>query len=448
MKHTFTHFFTVLILLLFGGFARLQAQTLDPAFQATVLKFLANPGIQTSPQIVAVQPDGKVLIGGGQDFINGTYAGKIQRLNADGTTDPSFNPGGFGANGFLAAVVLQPDGKILIGGGFTMYNNTQVLTVARLNANGTLDATFVPSGISTVRQVGTLALQADGKILVGGGMSLQGGAPYGGVTRLNTDGSLDTSFNLGTGVDSPSGFVRSVVVQADGKLLVGGTFSSFNGQSVGNLVRLNANGSVDNGFAIGTGATAAAGGAVATVRAFVQQPDGRVLVGGNFSAFNGQPAASLIRLLPSGSPDNTFAVGTGPNNTVLSLLLQSNGSMVVGGTFIQFNGQARNRMARVSDTGVLDATFATGAGAAGATATSAASIGSLAQEANGQVLAAGSFTQFDGQARTGLVRLTAAGAVEPAFFPFSEARGTISAAFPLARADFRIVYGFGRIFWG
>ena len=435
MKHGFTSFFALLVLLSLGGLTRLQGQTLDPAFQATVLKFLTNPGLQTSPQLVVVQPDGKVLVGGGQDFVNGTYSGKIQRLNADGTTDTGFNPGGIGANGFLAAIVLQPDGKILIGGGFTTYNNAPVLTVARLNADGTLDASFSPTGISIVRQVGSMALQADGKILVGGSMSLQGGAPYGGVTRLNANGSLDTSFNLGTGVDSPGGFVRSVFVQADGKLLVGGSFTSFNGQPVGNLVRLNTNGTVDAGFAIGTGAAGAAGAAGGTVRAFAQQPDGKILVGGFFSALNGQPAANLARLLPGGALDNTFALGTGPNSTVFSLLLQSNGSVVAGGVFTQFNGQARNRLARVSSTGVLDATFAAGAGPAGPTPTFPATIFSLAQATNGQVLAAGGFTQFDGQARSGVVRLTAAGAVEPTFAPTAEARGTIGSVFPMANGQ-------------
>ena len=438
MKNRFTSLLALATVLCLSGQTPTQAQTLDPAFQPTVLKSqFTNPNIQNSPQIVAVQPDGKVLVGGGFDFMNGTPAGKIQRLNPDGTTDPSFNAGGSGANGFLAALLVQPDGKILVGGGLTAYNGAPSLTVARLNANGTLDASFSPVGLVALRQIGTLALQPDGKILVGGGASLQGGAPNPGVTRLNANGTLDASFNVGAGVTSVNGFVRGLLVQADGKILVGGTFTSFNGQPVGNLVRLNSDGTVDAGFAIGTGATATAP-AVATVRAFAQQADGRILVGGNFTEVNGQPASRLARLLPNGTLDAAYNVGTGPNNTVLSILIQTNGgaqfngSAVISGSFTQVNGQARGRVARVFDNGTLDASFGTTVGAG---TSMVSTVASVAQLGTGQFVAAGNFTQYDGVAKTGVVRLTATGANDPVFTAVAEARGTISLAVPLANGQ-------------
>ena len=429
MKHCFT---SLIILLLLGtaGLWPLRAQTLDPAFQPTVLKMaVTSPNLQNYPQIVVTQPDGKVLVGGGFDFVNGTVAGKIQRLNPDGTTDPSFNPGGLGANGFLASIVLQPDGKILLGGGFTAYNGAPALTVARLNANGTLDATFTASGLVSLQQVGALALQPDGKILVGGGLSLQGTAPNGALTRLNANGTADATFNIGTGVTSNGGFVRSILVQADGKILVGGTFTTFNGQTVGNLVRLTTTGGLDAGFTIGTGTDGA-------VRAMAQQADGKILLGGAFTALNGQPAPRLARLLLNGPLDNTFDVGTGPNNAVVSLLIQSNGgaqfngSIVFSGNFTLVNGQARSRVARVFDNGTLDASFGTGVGA-GTNST----VTSLAQIGTGEFLAAGSFMQYDGVAKTGITRLGATGANSTTFAATTEARGTIGAVVPLANGQ-------------
>lgn len=429
MKHCFT---SLIILLLLGtaGLWPLRAQTLDPAFQPTVLKMaVTSPNLQNYPQIVVTQPDGKVLVGGGFDFVNGTVAGKIQRLNPDGTTDPSFNPGGLGANGFLASIVLQPDGKILLGGGFTAYNGAPALTVARLNANGTLDATFTASGLVSLQQVGALALQPDGKILVGGGLSLQGTAPNGALTRLNANGTADATFNIGTGVTSNGGFVRSILVQADGKILVGGTFTTFNGQTVGNLVRLTTTGGLDAGFTIGTGTDGA-------VRAMAQQADGKILLGGAFTALNGQPAPRLARLLLNGPLDNTFDVGTGPNNAVVSLLIQSNGgaqfngSIVFSGNFTLVNGQARSRVARVFDNGTLDASFGTGVGA-GTNST----VTSLAQIGTGEFLAAGSFMQYDGVAKTGITRLGATGANSATFAATTEARGTIGAVVPLANGQ-------------
>ena len=422
MKHTFTLFFTALILLLFGGFAHLQAQTLDPTFQATVLKTVSPVSRQNTPRVVVVQPDGKILAAGSFDFANGTLAGKIQRLNADGTTDANFTTGA-GANGFIAALALQSDGKILIGGGFAAYNGTPVMNVARLNANGTLDPSFVPVGITSARQITSLALQSDGKILVGSVASL-GGIANPGITRLNSNGTADATFNVGSGATATGPvIVWSVLVQTDGKILVGGLFSAFNGQSAANLVRLNPTGSLDGSFAPGTGPDLA-------VRALGQQTDGKILIGGAFATFDGQPAVRLARLLATGGLDPTFTTATGANQQVLSLLVQANGSVVVGGQFTQYSGQVRNGVARVLSTGALDAGFATGTGTG-----TAKLVASLAQTAAGQVLVAGDFSQYDGNPKTGLVRLTATGANDPAFAFTAEERGFIGFAAPLSNGQ-------------
>ncbi|WP_201980092.1 T9SS type A sorting domain-containing protein [Hymenobacter rubidus] len=422
-----TNRFTLLIILALSALnwpAVLLAQTLDPAFQPTLLKATYTAGLQSAPQFVVAQPDGKLLVSGGFDFMNGTISGKIQRLNPDGTVDSGFNAGGVGANGFVAAMVLQPNGKIMIGGGFTAYNGVPAFTVARLNANGTLDTSFSPSGpMATVRrQVGALAVQPDGKILVGGSGSLSTGLPDGGLYRLNTDGTPDATFNIGTGASSTGAFVRSLFVQADGKILVGGLFTAFSGQTVGNLVRLNSNGSLDTGFAIGTGFDS-------TVRTIAQQADGKLLLGGSFATLNGQAAPRLVRVLLNGTLDNTFAATTGAG-TVYKVLIQSNGgaqfngSIVYCGSFTQVNGQTRNRLARVFDNGTPDASFGAGAGANNI-------VSEVEQIGTGQFVAAGYFTQFDGLAKTGLARVTATGANEPSFTATAEVRGTVSSAIPL-----------------
>ena len=431
MKHGFASFFTLLVLLSLGGLTRLQGQTLDPTFQATVLKTISSPSRQNTPRAVAVQPDGKVLAAGAFDFANGALAGKIQRLNADGTNDASFTPGA-GANGFIAALALQPDGKILIGGGFAAYNGTPVLNVARLNANGTLDPSFVPVGIASAQQITSLALQADGKILVGSVTELLGIANPG-ITRLNPTGTVDATFNAGAGATAAPGglaIVWSVLVQTDGKILVGGQFSAFSGQPAANLVRLNPTGSLDGSFAPGTGPNL-------SVRALSQQTDGKLLIGGAFTTFDGQPAVRLARLLTTGGLDPTFATATGPNQQVQTLLVQANGSVVVGGQFTQHSGQVRNGVARVLNTGALDAGFATGTG----TGTSRF-VASLAQTAAGQVLVAGDFSQYDGNPKTGLVRLTAAGADDPAFAFTAGERGVINFAAPLSNGQLLVSGGF------
>lgn len=430
MNCHFTLRWTLLILLGLRSLAPVQAQAVDPSFAPTLLK--ASQLAPITPQLVVAQPDGKVLVGGNFDYINGTLAGRIQRLNADGSTDQSFNPGGLGANGFLAAMVIQPDGKILIGGGFTTYNNTPRLSVARLNADGTLDPTFAPTGITSRRQVTALALQADGKILVGSGPNLDvaTSTPNSGLTRLNPDGTPDDSFDLrATGSFTVNGgFVRALLVQADGRILVGG---GFNGQQVDNLVRLNASGSPDPSFSFRLSARSGA-----TVRVLASQANGKILVGGLLPNSNDQLTSRLVRLLPGGELDNTFTVGSDPNNTVLSLLVQPGGPqsderILVGGAFTQFNGQVHGRLVRLFNDGSLDAAFAAGSGANGA-------VTSLAQLSGGRVLAGGNFSQYDNLPATGLVQLTPTGATDPSFTVVAQARGTISSVAPLSNGQLLI----------
>src|SRR5204862_3007274 len=138
-------------------------------------------------QALAVQPDGKVVVGGIFSSIKGTNRNGIARLNADGTLDNSFNCG-TGTNGAVSSIVLQPDGKMLIGGYFTAVNGTNRSGIARLNANGSLDSSFNPgTGANYVTSVG---LQPDGKVLIRGGFTTVNVTNRNGIARLNAKGSL------------------------------------------------------------------------------------------------------------------------------------------------------------------------------------------------------------------------------------------------------------------
>ncbi|QKG54448.1 delta-60 repeat domain-containing protein [Hymenobacter sp. BRD67] len=275
MKHFFTSLFMLLVALALGKLTPLRAQTLDPTFQATTLKVPYTGGLQTSVQLTLVQPDGKVLIAGGFDFANGTLASKIMRLNADGSVDGTFNPGGTGANGFIVGMALQPDGKIIIVGGFTTYNGTSILAQARLNANGTLDASFAGLPLTGLRQLGSVAVQPDGKILVGStaGFSV---TPLPTVQRLNANGTPDASFT--PPASTVGDFVRTILVQADGKILLGGSGGNISSALSAGLQRLNADGSIDSGFS-----SPFASSTYLVTYALAQQPDGKLLVGGSLA---------------------------------------------------------------------------------------------------------------------------------------------------------------------
>ncbi len=213
-----------------------QPGSLDASFTQ------AGTGFNTFVFDLALQTDGKVIVGGAFFQYNGTTQNYVTRLNTDGTLDAAFAPTGTGLNNTVISLAVQTDGKILVGGSFTSYNGTTRNYIARLNADGTLDATFAPTGTGLNGGVTTLILQADGKVLVGGGFTDYNGTTRNRIARLNADGTLDATFvPTGTGL---SGQVQKIVLQADGKVLVGGGFTDYNGTTRNRIARLNADGTL------------------------------------------------------------------------------------------------------------------------------------------------------------------------------------------------------------
>ena len=157
----------------------------------------------------------------------------IARLNTDGSVDMNFNPG-TGAGDSVRALVVQPDGRILVGGFFTNFNSLAYSHLVRLNANGSLDTTFT-FGSGANGDVSAISVQADTRIVVGGTFSQFNGVTRNGITRLNPDGTTDYSINFGTGADGP---VAVTLVEPDGNMDLGGAFANFNGVSHPDLVQV------------------------------------------------------------------------------------------------------------------------------------------------------------------------------------------------------------------
>lgn len=358
--------------------------TLDAAFTAAA---------DTAVWAVAAQADGKLLLGGGFAQVGGLPHSGIGRINADGTVDGTFNPevrNGTG-HGVVKAMAVQPDGKILVGGQIYTVNGVARTALARLNADGTLDAAFAPSltraPASTPPQVLALAVLPSGKILLGGQFDTVGGQPRTNLARLNADGSLDTGF-----VQDANDAVHALAVQADGAAMVGGAFTQLGGQPRNSVARLNADGTLDAGFAPGTDGV---------VRALAVQPDGKVLVGGLFSTLDGQPRANIARLHASGAPDTAFAASA--NSMVRGIALGAGGQIVLGGNFTLVNGTARSGAARLHADGTLDVA---------PTASLDNTALALAAQPDGKLLVGGNFTgrlarlNADGSRDTGFTHTT------------------------------------------
>ena len=162
-----------------------------PAYAQTPTADDFNPGAG-NPQMVdrvyslAVQADGKILVGGEFTTLGGQPRHHLARLNADGTLDPTFNPRAEGGNSpFVDSLVVQADGKILVGGRFRTLGGQPRDSLGRLNADGTLDTSFYPKVGIFAPHVHCLVVQADGKILVGGEFTMLGGQPRDNLGRLN-----------------------------------------------------------------------------------------------------------------------------------------------------------------------------------------------------------------------------------------------------------------------
>lgn len=328
-------------------------------------------------------------------FIKSTGAAAtnyITRLNADGTVDNTFNTG-TGANNSVAAVAIQSDGKLVIGGYFTSFNGKNSNRIVRLNANGTIDNSFNP-GTGADNSIDDLALQADGKILIGGAFNSYNGTSVNHVARLNADGTLDQSFKLDKEID---GLVFTIILQPNGKILVGGNFNSFNGKMrFGGITRLNADGSFDKSFNPGEGTL------FSSVYAITLQPDGKILVGGNFKFFNGVIRDHIARLNANGSLDDSFDSNKGVNEKINTIALQADGKILIGGDFTKHIGTSSHKIARLNTDGSLDKTFTSTIGAN-------YKVRTIIVQPDEKILVGGDFTQYNGINRNQIARLNADG---------------------------------------
>jgi uncharacterized delta-60 repeat protein len=309
----------------------------------------------------------------------------------------SFN-GGF--NNQANNAVEDSSGRIIFVGDFTTYSGLPFNRIVRINGDASIDNTFnIGSGFNnTVTEV---VLQPDGKILIGGLFSSYNGTPANKIIRLNSDGTVDGTFNSGTGFDQ---IVFTISVQSDGKILVGGFFSQYNGVSYNRLIRLNSNGSIDNSFTIGTGFNN-------TIFDIQQQSDGKKLIFGGFTIFNGVSHNSLVRLNNDGSIDNTFSTGVGFNGATYSGLID-NGKIVVLGDFFEYSGQTHGNIARLNTDGSIDNTFNSDPGFSRISGLSyALSISNYL----GKYYITGDFNTYDGNSSNGLIRLNNDGTIDDTF---------------------------------
>jgi uncharacterized delta-60 repeat protein len=385
-----------------------------------------NPVMGTNSVIIAAsqQPDGKIIIGGFFNSINSIGINHIARLNADGSLDTDFNRS-IGANRLVAAVALQPDGKILMGGFFSSYNGKKSNKVARLHPDGSLDTSF-DSGEGTDRSVSNIVLQPDGKILIGGWFNSYNGVEINHIARLLPNGTLDSSFKSGL---DPSGSVSAIALQPDGKILIGGSFTHYNKIKRTYIARLHSDGSLDNSFFSDSYANL-------PVYTITLQQDGKIFIGGAFDHYNNTERNGLARLHSDGSLDTSFEPELGtkmkPDHNVEPIVVQEDGKVLIGGNFLIKGSNENKWFARFHEDGSLDATFDLGTGVNNR-------VTEIVIQSDSKILLAGWFTSYKGIGRNRIARLFSDGNLDYSFDPGSGANSNISSL--VIQPDYKILIG-------
>ena len=351
------------------------AGDLDPTFSNDGKVTTDFFGFGDDAFAVTVLPGGKILAAGSATSLSTSFDFAVALYNSNGSLDAAFGSGGkvttdfFGSFDFITAVAVQPDGKIVVGG--TAFHDAvdSDFAMARFNSNGSLDTTFGSGGKVTTDFGGTqdqalgIALQPNGKIvLVGYRLQFDPFARDFALAQYNSNGSLDTTF--GTGGKVTTDFLggddqaHDVVTQPDGRIVAAGVGSQ---PGISILVRYNSDGSLDSTFGSGGVATGFPNG---PARALAVQSDGKFVIAGE-ALVNNSLDFALARFNADGSLDATFGSGgivtadLGGEEMPLDVAVQPDGHIVAVGEQ-DINLRANFVVARFNSSGALDASFGSG----------------------------------------------------------------------------------------
>lgn len=397
-----------------------NAVVVDPNF---------DPSVDTSTgnaRAVLMQPDGKVLIAGSFKSINGVPRNGIVRLNADRSIDVGFDAN---IDGLIQAIAQQSDGKIIVGGSFTDIGGVGRNNIARLNTDGSIDESFYPA-TGANGAVSDLFVQADGKIVVGGSFTNISNTFRNYIARLNADGSVDATFtspfpsvpppNPNPPPSSIPSVVNTLALQPDGKILVGGRlYLSYDPQTIRSIVRINSDGTYDNAFVSATVSS--------TINKLALQPDGKIIIGGAFTNVGGMSRRYIARLNTTGSLDQTFDAGQQATGTVTSLYLRTDGKILFG----SFISQSETVLRQLNPDGSFDLAFTSDVSVFGTPF-------AITQLSDGKILAAGSLAPVSGTPNTVFIFNTD-GSSDLSFQPNFSGRGRVRAVAVLS--DGKVLIG-------
>lgn len=320
-----------------------------------------------------------------------------------GSIDTTFHVG-TGFDRAVKAIIEQSDGKILVAGEFKHYDGVAINGVARLLQTGELDTTFKPV-FDYVVAANAMALQSDGKVIIGG-LFMRYGKGDGAsnplnILRLNNDGTIDTTFDVGTGF---SPIVHAITLQPDGKILVGGDFTKFNGRACGHIVRLNKNGSMDPSFQIQPSYDK-------IVFCIAVQADEKIITSGRLKYLDYDRNKLVQRLNKDGSLDTSFKVGRTFTHDVWAVKILSDGKIMASGGVNPKDTMIRCIATRLISDGRVDTSFYLPKGKGQQWTAYAFAIPD-----ESTIIISGYFALINGQKRRGVIRVYQNGSVDSSFY--------------------------------
>lgn len=331
------------------------------------------------------QLDGKVILN--FEFVgelfNGVAARRVERLNVEGTLDTSYNVGGSGFNTPIGDIYFFPNGKALVSGNFTQYNGVDYRGLVMLNDDGSIDSSF---STNLNGSVSGILVQTDGKIIIGGSFTDYNGVIFNRILRLNTDGTIDSSFDIGTGFNNA---VTSILQLPNGKIIIGGFFTSYNGVTANRIISLNSDGSIDSSFVPGLGFNA-------KVSTLCLSFDSKLYVGGTFTNYNGVVNNRIVKINFDGSIDNSFVSGTGFNSEVTKIVTLPDGNIAVIGLFSQYNGSVNYHNIKLDNIGQVQSN---------SVITTSYNIKDISVQNNNKIVLVGDFPSVGNTVVNGIVKL-------------------------------------------
>jgi len=362
------------------------------------LDFAYDPNANDIVYAVGIQSDGKAIIGGTFTTVSGSTRNRIARINTNGTLDTTYNPNASDVNSRIQAIAIQSDGKAIMCGYLVTVSGSARNHIARINTDGSLDLTYNPNANSEVHAI---AIQSDGKAIIGGYMNAVSGSTRNYIARINTDGAVDLTYDPDLADN-----VRAIAIQSDGKAIIGGNFTTVSGSTLNRIARINTNGTPDLTYNPNVNNY---------VFAIAIQSDGKAIIGGNFTTVSGSTRNRIARLNTNGSLDLTY--NPNANSEIYAIAIQSDGKAIIGGYSATVSGSNRNRLARINTDGAVDLTYdpnvdrTTTAGLMRVTA--------IAIQSDGKAIIGGDFTTASAAPRNRIARINTSGSAVTLRAPYT-----------------------------